>query len=319
MLRVRELSVRFQTVGGSCTAVDRVSFDLERGGSLALVGESGSGKTSIALSLMGLLPPGAAASGRVELHGRNLADLTGRELARVRGRQMAMVFHDPLAALNPVLRAGTQIGECLRLHRSLAGHAAREEIGRVLRRVGLDAAVARLYPHQLSGGMRQRVLIAMALACGPALLVADEPSSSLDPVTRAAMVDLLRTLRCEEGIALLVATHDPGLAAALCERIAVLYGGRIVEQAPAADLLSEPRHPYTAGLWNSLPPELGAARAGRLRPIPGSPPDPWIRSTGCRFRDRCARADGDCAQSEPELIASGRDHQSACFHPLEAA
>ena len=299
MLRVRELSVRFQTGERSFATLDRVSFSLERGESLALIGESGSGKTTALLSLLRLLPSGAAASGRVELFGADLLALPERAMADVRGRKIAMVFHDPLAALNPVLRIGTQVAWAAR---------SREEALRLLEAVGLGADVASAYPHQLSGGMRQRVLIAMALACGPSLLLADEPTSALDPVSQAGIVTLLHSLCRERGVALLLATHDLSLAARLCEKIAVLYAGRIVERGSAAGILARPRHPYTAGLLRSLPPGVG----GRLQPLRGCAPPPWALPDGCHFRDRCPQAAADCAARPP-----GQEGDVACFHPLE--
>ncbi len=259
MLRVRELSVRFHTGQQPVPALDRVSFDLERGGALAVIGESGSGKTTLALSLLRLLPPGAAVTGRAEFSGRDLLQISGRELATVRGTQIAMIFHDPLAALNPVLRIRSQLAECLP-ERGLPGARARhEQVTELLRTVGLGADAADRYPHELSGGMRQRALIAMALSGRPSLLVADEPTSSLDTVAQAGIVDLLSTLRRKHHLAVLLATHDPALAVRLCDRIAVLYRGSIVELAPAAELMARPRHPYTASLWRSILPGFGEA------------------------------------------------------------
>jgi oligopeptide/dipeptide ABC transporter ATP-binding protein len=311
VLRVQNLRVCYRTEEGAFAAVDGVSFDLERGEALALIGESGSGKTSAALALLRLLPGGAQLSGRVELLGEELLSLPDKELARIRGRGIAMVFHDPLAALNPLLRIGTQIEECLR------AHSAPDAAPRLLRAVGLAEETAGRFPHQLSGGMRQRALIAMAIACDPKILVADEPTSSLDPVTQAEILALLRELRRERGIALLLATHDLAFAARLCDRIAVLYAGRIVERAGVAELLASPRHPYTAGLLRSLPPPLGTDGGRRLEPVAGSPPRAWALPAGCRFRDRCPRAQLDCAQTEPELLDIG-GREVACFHPLEA-
>jgi oligopeptide/dipeptide ABC transporter ATP-binding protein len=316
VLRVRDLSVRFQTTQRSFAAVDGVSFDLERGEALALMGESGSGKTTVALSLLRLLPPGASARGRVEVLGEDLLALPEDALVRFRGRRIAMVFHDPLAALNPVLRIGTQIGECLDVHRDLRGKAARDETARLLHTVGLGAEHVRRFPHQLSGGMRQRALIAVALACGPSILVADEPTSSLDPASQAGIVALLRALRRERGIALLVATHDFGFAARLCDTVAVLYAGRVVERGRTEEILERPRHPYTEGLLRSLPPQAEAHPGAPLRPLDGSPSPAWALPGGCRFRDRCRRRQDDCARQEPPLVElDGR--AVACFHPLE--
>ena len=310
---MRDLSVRFQTAERPFAPVTGVSFDLERGGSLALIGESGSGKTTIALSLLRLLPPGARLSGSVELSGEELSALPEAALRRIRGRGIAMVFHDPLTALNPVIRVGRQISECLRIDADVA----RDRVRRLLGDVGLGEDVARRYPHQLSGGMRQRALIAMAIACEPKVLVADEPTGALDPVSQDGIVGLLRGLRRDRSIALLVATHDLGFAARLCDAVAVLYAGRIVERGSCEELLAGPRHPYTAGLVRSLPPLRDASPEARLQPLPGSAPSPWALSGGCRFRNRCSRAQDDCARQEPGLVEAG-GRAVACFHPLEA-
>jgi len=297
VLRVREVSVHFQTAEGSFAALDRISFDLERSGSLALVGESGSGKTTVALSLLDLLPPGAVRSGRIEICGET-------RLAALRGRRIAMVFHDPLSALNPVMRIRKQIAEA----------APAGAVLPLLRSVGLRDEVADAWPHQLSGGMRQRVLIAMAIAAGPSILVADEPTSALDSVSQAGIVELLRRLRRERGIGLLLATHDLSLARRLCDTIAVMYAGRIVERARSADLLERPLHPYTAGLLRSIPPMPDQRRA-RLEPVRGSPPSPWALPSGCRFRDRCPVARPDCAGAEPSLAEHAIGREAACRHP----
>jgi oligopeptide/dipeptide ABC transporter ATP-binding protein len=318
VLRVQNLCVRYPTEWGIFAPVDGISFDLERGEALALIGESGSGKTTAALALLRLLPKDAQLSGRVVLGGEDLLGLPEAELARIRGSGIAMVFQDPLAALNPLMRVGTQVIECLRAHGGLRGESARTAVVELLRTVGLPAGTADLYPHELSGGMRQRALAAIALACGPQVLVADEPTSALDPLAQADLLELLIRLRKERGIALLVATHDLAFAARLCDRISVLYAGRIVERGDALELLADPRHPYTAGLLRSLPPDLGAVGGARLEPIAGSPPQPWALPGGCRFRDRCPRARLDCAEEEPRLRDLG-GREVACFHPLGAS
>ncbi len=327
VLRVRDLTVRIQTAEALVLPVDRVSFDLEHGEALGLIGESGSGKTTVALSLLRLLPPGASVSGRVDLAGEDLLASDPAQVRRVRSRRIAMVFHDPLAALNPVLTIGTQIAEAVRAHQPLDRRQARAATLELLRSVGLADADAARYPHQLSGGMRQRALIAMALGCQPEILVADEPTSALDPVVQAGILALLRRVREERGLSLLLATHDLGVAAGLCGRIAVLYAGRIVECGETAAVLARPRHPYTLGLLQSLPPPLGSAGGLPLRPIAGQPRGTRIaapplimsptRSDGCRFLGRCPRAREDCAKEEPEL-AEMDGGQVACFHPVEA-
>ena len=316
MLRVDDLQVRFSNGDDGFAAVDGISFELAPGGSLALIGESGSGKSTTALSLLRLLPRSAHVSGRVELFGDDLLALPEKSLKGVRGSRIAMVFHDPLAALNPVMRIGTQIAEVLRAHAGLGRRAATSGAIDLLWRVGLAGEVAGRYAHQLSGGMRQRALIAMAIACAPSIVIADEPTSSLDAVTQCQIVALFKQLRGERSMALLLATHDIDLAAELCDRVAVLYAGRIVEYGSPADVFSAPRHPYTAGLLRSLPPSLGDSNSARLSPISGSPSPPWARPTGCSFRDRCPRAMPDCATIEPELSGAA-DAAVACFHPIE--
>ena len=316
VLRVDDLQVRFSSGDGGFAAVDGISFELAPGESLALIGESGSGKSTTVLSLLRLLPRNSHVSGRVELLGEDLLALPERSLTRVRGSRIAMVFHDPFAALNPVMRIGKQIAEVVRVHAGISRSAATARTIDLLRSVGLAPEVAQRYAHQLSGGMRQRALIAMALACAPSIVVADEPTSSLDAVTQRQIIALFQQLRSERKLALLLATHDVDLAAELCDRIAVLYAGRIVEYGSPADVFSAPRHPYTAGLLRSLPPALGETTGARLSPIAGSSPPPWALPTGCGFRDRCPRAMPDCATLEPELSGS-IDGAVACFHPIE--
>jgi oligopeptide/dipeptide ABC transporter ATP-binding protein len=317
VLRVRDLTVRIQTAEALVLPVDGISFDLERGEALGLIGESGSGKTTVALSLLRLLPAGASISGRVDLAGEDLLASDPARMRRVRGRRIAMVFHDPLAALNPVLTIGTQIAEAVRAHQPVDRRQARAATLELLRSVGLAEADAARYPHQLSGGMRQRALIAMALGCRPEILVADEPTSALDPVVQAGILALLRRVREERGLSLLLATHDLGVAASLCGRIAVLYAGRIVECGETAAVLARPRHPYTLGLLQSLPPPLGSAGGMPLRPIAGQLRESPTGPGGCRFFGRCPRAREDCAREEPEL-AEMDGGQVACFHPVEA-
>jgi peptide/nickel transport system ATP-binding protein len=280
LLRVRDLTVTFRSRGRrDVRAVDGISYDLAPGSTTGIVGESGSGKSVSSLAALGLLPRrGVEVSGTVEYEGRNLLTLPDRELRDLRGDQIAMVFQDPMSSLNPVLPIGRQITEVLERHRALKGAAARAEAAELLSKVGIPDAVRRLksYPHQLSGGMRQRVMIAIALACNPRLLIADEPTTALDVTISAQILELLRALVVETGTALVLITHDLGVVAGLCDTVHVMYSGRIVESAARRPLFAEPRHPYTHGLLASVP-RLDQARGEPLRPIPGSPSDtlPW--------------------------------------------
>ena len=308
MLTVSDLSVTFERKGTRYVTLDRVSFAVAESESVALVGESGSGKSTFARALVRLLPQGARVSGRLTFAGADVLRMDERALRSLRGRGIALVFPDPLAALDPVRRVGSQIAESMQA-------LDLPRVAALLASVGLRPAAARLYPHQLSGGMRQRVLIAAAIASSPKLLVADEPTSALDPVARAQLVSLLRELRTRIRLSLLVATHDIALAELLCERIAVLYAGRIVEAGPTAAVLARPRHPYTAGLLASIPPPLGDRRQPALQALPGTAPAPWALPSGCRFRDRCPNAQLDCASIDP-LPTSDGAREVACLHPL---
>ena len=321
LLDVSGLRARF----GDRLAVDGVSLSVNRGGALALVGESGCGKSTLALSLVRLVPPpGRVVEGSVCFEGRDLLTLSDEALQKVRGARLGFVFQEPATSLDPVMRVGAQIGEGLRAHRGLSRREAREQSVELLRLVGVPAPEARVdaWPHELSGGLLQRAAVAMALACEPALLVADEPTSALDATVQAQVLELFARLRRERGLALLVVTHDLRGVARSCDEIAVMYAGRVVERAPAEALFESPRHPYTAGLLASLP---GFGTRGRpLRAIPGAPPDLARLPSGCRFRDRCARAEPDCAAAEPALISLGVNSlgvnsATACFHPLPAA
>ncbi len=321
LLEVSDLRTVFETDEGTVRAVDGVSFAVAPGETLALVGESGSGKSVTALSILRLVPepPGRVVAGRVLFRGRDLLGLPPREMRRVRGREISMVFQEPMTSLNPVFTCGEQIVEVLVLHERLGRRAARARALELLRLVGIPAPEQRLdeYPHQLSGGMRQRVMIAMALACRPALLIADEPTTALDVTIQAQILELLGRLRAELGMALLLITHDLGVVAEVADRVAVMYAGQVVEQAPVEGVFHATRHPYTAGLLASLP-RLGE-RAAALRPIPGQVPDAARFPAGCRFHPRCPVAVERCRAAEPPLEPAGPGHLSRCWRAAEIA
>jgi oligopeptide/dipeptide ABC transporter ATP-binding protein len=307
LLSVRDLSVTFQTDAGIVQAVDGVSFDIYPGETLALVGESGSGKSVTAMSILRLIETqrGRVRSGRIFFEGRDLLALPPGEVRSVRGNRIGMVFQEPMSSLNPVLTLGDQIGEPLTLHRRLSADRARAEAIHLLELVNMPAAARRVdeYPHQLSGGMRQRAMIAMALACRPSLLIADEPTTALDVTVQAQILELLGRLQAELGMSVLLITHDLGVVATVAQRAIVMYAGRIVEQADVLGLFDEPRHPYTAGLFESLPRlGVGDVAPPRLRPIEGSVPDALHFPSGCRFHPRCRHAFEPCSQAAPALL-----------------
>ena len=320
LLEIEKLSVGIATPQGDAEILREVSLSLEAGESLGLVGESGCGKSMTALAIMGLLPRAAHAGGRVALEGRNLLELGEAELCRLRGRRLAMVFQEPMTALNPVRSIGDQVAEGLRLHLGLAEAAAAARAGELLERVGLPAAdfPPGLYPHQLSGGQRQRVVIAMALACGPEILIADEPTTALDVTIQSQILDLIAGIAAEEGMALILISHDLGVIAEMTDRVAVMYAGAIAESGPTAAIFGHRAHPYTEGLFAALP-TLEATSAGqRLPSIPGQVPDPLARPPGCAFAMRCGRASDACTRPPP-IKRLGQDHIAACFHPLPGA
>jgi peptide/nickel transport system ATP-binding protein len=318
LLSVRDLSITFGLRGRAAVrAVDEVSFDIRPGQHVGLVGESGSGKSVTSLAVMGLLPTrGTRVSGTVEYAGRNLLDVPAREMDRLRGPEIAMVFQDPMTSLNPVVPVGVQIAEVILRHEDASKREARDRAGDLMRRVGIPDPLRRLdeYPHQLSGGMRQRVLIAIALACNPRLLIADEPTTALDVTIQAQVLEVLKELVADTDAALLMITHDLGVVAGLCDEVNVMYSGRIVESTNREDLFARPRHPYTGGLLESIP-RLDAARGTPLRPIPGSPTQtiPW--SEGCAFAPRCRNKVDRCTSEPPDLADVGA-RRLRCFNPL---
>ncbi len=316
LLAVQGLSVSFSTSDGDVPAVQDATFDIEPGRILGLVGESGCGKSVTALALMGLLPspPACELAGEVRLEGRNLLTLSERERQAIRGRSIAMIFQEPMTSLNPVQRVGDQIAEAVRVHRRVGRRAAREQAVALLDQVGIPAPAerSRAHPHELSGGMRQRVMIAMALACRPALLIADEPTTALDVTIQAQILDLLRQLQEELGMSLLFITHDLGVIAELADDVAVMYAGRIVEHAPVETLFAAPQHPYTQGLLMSMP-SLATDRSRRLPSIAGSVPHPSRLPAGCAFTPRCPHTQSHCVTERPPEVATGPGHRVCCW------
>jgi len=315
VLEVDDLSAAFFTRRGVVRAVRNVSFALASGETLGLVGESGCGKSATAQAIMGILPyPGRATGGRVVFEGENLLALPERRMERIRGRRMALVPQDATASLNPLLTIGQHLTEVLSVHLGLHGGAAHRRAVELLRRVGIPEPERRFdaYPHQLSGGMRQRAMIAMAVACDPALLIADEPTTALDATVQAQILDLLRALSREMRTATILITHNLGVVAGLCDRVAVMYGGRIVELAPRDELFANPRHPYTVALLRCVP-RLDQVGSATLQSIPGQPPDLIWPPPGCPFAPRCPLATSTCLETPP-LETVGPGHLTACWH-----
>jgi len=320
LLEVRDLRVEFDTPEGIVHAVNGISYQLHKGETLGIVGESGSGKSVSVLSIMRLLPmpPARIVDGEIYFQGRNLLELSEPEMRRIRGRHIAMVFQDPMTSLNPVLTVGYQIMEPLQLHLGMNKKQARERAAELLAMVGIPEPHKRLddYPHQFSGGMRQRAMIAMALACQPTLLIADEPTTALDVTIQAQIVDLVKRLRDELGMALIWITHDLGVVAGLADRVIVMYAGSIMEEAPVDDLYERPQHPYTRALLRSLP-RMDSRAGERLESIPGTPPDMLHPPRGCPFAPRCAHAQPRCHAERPPLFEVRPGHRVACWLDLD--
>jgi peptide/nickel transport system ATP-binding protein/oligopeptide transport system ATP-binding protein len=316
LLAIEGLTIGFQGDGGTATVVEDLDLTLDAGNVLGLVGESGCGKSVTARSIMRLLdtPPARYPSGRIRFAGADLLALDEAALRQLRGNRMAMIFQEPMTSLNPTYTVGWQLDEALRLHTTLDAAARRARARELFGQVGIGAVDRRLgqYPHELSGGLRQRVMIAMAIACRPALLIADEPTTALDVTVQAQILDLLLDLRDTTGMAILLITHDLGVVAESCNEVAVMYAGRIVERAAVEPLFARPRHPYTAGLMASIP-KLSSGH-GRLPTIAGTVPPPGTRPSGCSFADRCGRRLARCATDRPRL-AGEADHQVACWNP----
>jgi peptide/nickel transport system ATP-binding protein len=321
VLEVKGLQTVFFTASGLFRAVDDVSFNVRRGETLAIVGESGCGKSVTALSVMRLVPdpPGRIVGGSVVLEGTELVDIDEDKMRKIRGNRISMIFQEPMTSLNPVMRIGDQITEAVRLHRAMTQKEAWKQAVEMLRLVRIPVPERRVqeYPHQLSGGMRQRAMIAMALACRPALLIADEPTTALDVTIQAQILQLMLELQKELGMGLILITHDLGVVAQTAQRVIVMYAGRKVEEADVETLFANPKHPYTRGLMASIPAVLGAKANTRLAEIPGMVPSLTNLPKGCAFAPRCELAIARCREEYPPLEAQGEDHLAACWRAAE--
>ena len=321
LLEIRDLRVSFQTEAGVARAVDNVSLDVRPGETLGVVGESGCGKTVTALSILRLVqePPGRIDGGQILYKGEDLLALSERDIRRVRGNEISMIFQEPMTSLNPVLTCGYQIREAVMLHQKLRKKEAIEKTIEMLGLVGIPdpRSCERAYPHELSGGMRQRVMIAMALSCNPSLLIADEPTTALDVTIQAQILDLLQSLQERFGMAILMITHDLGVIAEMARRVVVMYAGKVVESAPVSDIFYNPRHPYTIGLQASIPRVSGKGQ--KLAVIPGRVPDAFHYPPGCRFSDRCAFVESKCRAEEIALRPVSDRHDIRCWKDVDAS
>jgi len=320
LLEVKNLKTHFFTMEGVVKAVDGVSYELNEGETLGLVGESGCGKSVSALSVMRLIPdpPGKIVDGEIFLDGEDILKIDMEGMREVRGAKIAMVFQEPMTSLNPVLTVERQITETLQLHMGMSKLESQRESVNLLTRVGIPDPEMRIkqYPHQFSGGMRQRVMIAMALSCNPRLIIADEPTTALDVTIQAQILDLMKSLTTELGVALIVITHNLGVVARYADRVNIMYAGKVIERGEANEIYSNPRHPYTVGLLRSVP-RLDLPRRAKLDPIEGQPPDLINLPPGCAFRERCRWAIDKCATDTPELVETSDGHLSACFRADE--
>lgn len=318
ILEVDDLTVEFVTRKQTATVLEKINFTVNAGETLCLVGESGCGKSMTALAIMGLIPDlGRCREGRVSLHGRNLLELSSSDMRKVRGNELSMIFQEPMTALNPVYTVGNQICEPLRQHQGLSAKQAQKKAVEILRSVEIPVPERRIneYPHQLSGGMRQRVMIAIALACNPDVLIADEPTTALDVTVQAQIFDLLREQQKQRGTAIVMITHDMGAVSEMADRVVVMYGGRAVEEGTAQEILSSPSHPYTQGLIACLPELDPAPTLDRpdLPEIPGIVPSVWDRSKGCPFADRCHAVMPKCLETFPPFFQTGATQRTACW------
>jgi len=320
LLEVKDLRTSFFTYAGEVKAVDGVSFHVDQGEAIGIVGESGCGKSVTVQTVMRLIPtpPGKIVGGSISFLGMDIVNISEKEMQAIRGKEMGMIFQDPMTSLNPVLTIGLQLTEVLKQHEGLSGQAANKRAIELLKLVGISNPESRLkqYPHQFSGGMRQRVMIAMALTCNPKLLIADEPTTALDVTIQAQILELMRDLKNNMNTSIILITHDLGIVADLCSRVIVMYGGKIVESGSIEDIYYHPQHPYTWGLLKSIP-RLDASKKGRLVPIPGTPPDLLNPPKGCRFAPRCEHCMKVCTEQMPEYSKLNDGHQVSCWlqHP----
>jgi len=312
VLNIKNLSVEFHVDGEVSKSVTNVNIDLKEGTTLGLVGETGAGKTTTALAALNLIqcPPGVITADAIEVCGRNVLNMKPHELEKVRGKDISMIFQDPMTSLNPVFDVGTQIQESILLHEKCTHEEAWEKAMQMLELVGIPRERGHEYPHQFSGGMKQRVVIAIALACTPKVLIADEPTTALDVTIQAQVLEMMKDLRDKYGTAMIMITHDLGIVAESCDEVAVMYAGRIIEYGTLDEIFNNTRHPYTEGLFNSLPNINN--RVGKLKPIPGMMPDPRALPEGCAFADRCKYATDKCRAKLPETIRINDDHIVAC-------
>ncbi len=314
LLEVSGITTSFKTANGFLPAIEDVSFAIEKGETLGIVGESGCGKSVTSLSIMQLLTAnGKIESGSIKFDGKELVGLKDGDMRKIRGNDIAMIFQEPMTSLNPVHKIGRQIGESLRIHKNYNNAQAQEKAVELLQLVGIPRAeeIVEEYPHRLSGGMRQRVMIAIAMACNPKLLIADEPTTALDVTIQAQILDLMRKLKVELDMAILLITHDLGVVAEMCDRVVVMYAGKVVEQGSVREIFRHPSHPYTMGLLNSIPRLEG--RQERLSSIPGNVPSLELMPAGCRFASRCAFATKRCVTEEPSLLSISEEHDARCW------
>jgi len=318
LLEIRNLKTYFEVRRSVLKAVDDVSLSIESGKTLGLVGESGCGKSVTAASIMGLvpIPPGKIAGGEILFEGVNLLKLPESRMKKIRGNRISMIFQEPMTSLNPVFTVGDQVAEVIRLHQGLSRRETRDKVIKMFGLVGIPAAESRMtdYPHQMSGGMRQRVVIAMALACNPKLMIADEPTTALDVTIQAQILDLMNKLKEEAGASILFITHDLGVIAEMAQRVVVMYAGKVMEEADVDTLFASPKHPYTVGLMTSIPVLGQEKKRRRLSTIPGVVPSLFKLSEGCLFHERCSEAREECRRIEPSIINLGNGHRVRCHH-----
>ena len=318
LLSVQDLSIIYEVDGEITRAVSHLNIELKRGETLGLIGETGAGKTTTALGILGLVPnpPGKIVSGSVQFAGQDLLTLSEAQMRTVRGNKISMIFQDPMTSLNPVMTVGAQIAEVILIHQNVNKEQSVQKAREMLELVGIPAERAGEYPHQFSGGMKQRVVIAIALACNPDLLIADEPTTALDVTIQAQVLDLMKDLKARYNTAMIMITHDLGVVAQVCDKVAIMYAGEVVESGPIRAVYQHPQHPYTKGLFGSIP-DLNS-EVTRLQPIKGLMPDPTDLPSGCKFHPRCPSATALCANTEPSMVMVASEHQASCLQLITA-